>query len=325
MRLLALFAIAVIPLTATAQMGDVLPGARVRVIVHGGRLAGALVSRTTDSLLIAQTTSGSGAPAPRISLGLQSVESIDVYEGRNRVRAAIRAGLWTGVGVTLLSLLAQPDTTRCRPHCLSKATTLVLGNLIVDPMAAAIGGAIGMDVWKSHRPADLAHIASPTVSRVAVDQAAVPMVGARVRITAPGVLADRLDATIRRTPDSLIVATPEALEYGVALASVREIERFDGRSGKQGAKKGFVLGALIGLPFVLFVPTDATCHVACAVGIAAYVDATYGGIGAAIGAAVGADRWTTVPLRPSISALPNGRFGVGLNLRQRLSTCGARF
>ena len=124
MRLLALFAIAVIPLTATAQMGDVLPGARVRVIVHGGQLAGALVSRTTDSLLIAQTTSGSGAPAP---------------------------------------------------------------------------------------------------------------------------------------------------------------------------------------------------------GIAAYVDATYGGIGAAIGAAVGADRWTTVPLRPSISALPNGRFGVGLNLRQRLSTCGARF
>lgn len=316
MRLLALFAVAALPFAAAAQMGDVLPGARVRVILHGGQLAGALVSRTTDSLLIAQTSTGSGAAAPRISLGFESIESIDVYQGRQRLRAAARAALWTGVGVTLLSLVGNPDTAGCRPHCPSRATTLVVANLLLDPMAATIGGAIGMDVWKSHRPSDLARTASPTIFTVAVDNAAVPMVGARVRITAPGVLADRLDATIiRRTPDSLVVATQEALEYSVALASVREIDRFDGRSGKQGAKKGFLIGALIGLPFVLLVPTDATCHVACAVGIAAYVDATYGGIGAAIGAAVGADRWTTVPLRPSISALPNGRLGVGVNLR----------
>jgi hypothetical protein len=283
----------------------------------GGQIAGALVSRTTDSLVIAQMPGVLGTPAPRISLGLNSVESVDVFHGRRRLRAAVRTGLWTAAGVTLLSLVGSTDTSSCKTHCPSRGETVLAANLIIDPVAAAIAGAIGMDVWTRHRPsvADT-HVSQPVMSSIPVDQAAIPMPGARVRITAPGVLDERLDATvIRRTPDSLIVATPSTVEYSVALSSLSAIERFDGKSGKEGAKRGFVIGALIGLPLVLFVPTDEKCHVGCAVGIAAYVDAVYGGTGAAIGAGVGADRWTSIPLRPTISALPNGRFGVGVNWR----------
>jgi hypothetical protein len=50
-------------------------------------------------------------------------------------------------------------------------------------------------------------------------------------------------------------------------------------------------------------------------GASAYFDAAYGGIGAAIGAGVGADKWTRIDLRPRVSALPNGRFGIGVSLR----------
>ena len=142
------------------------------------------------------------------------------------------------------------------------------------------------------------------------------MPGTRIRLTAPGVLADQLDATIvRRPPDSLVVATPAGVEYSVALASVTSIDRFDGRSAKQGAKRGFVVGAVTMLPFAVLFSGLGGCDAACTAGFAAYFDAAYGGIGAAIGAGIGVDKWTRVDLQPRVSALPNGRFGIGFNLR----------
>jgi hypothetical protein len=174
-----------------------------------------------------------------------------------------------------------------------------------------------MDVWKRQQPTRTTFAAAPqSVSPVVTDNSPVPLTGTRIRLTAPGVLADQLDATItRRTPDSLVVATQNGVEYAVAVSSVTSINRFDGRSAKQGAKKGFVIGSLIALPFALLLPVASDCSVACTVGFAAYIDAVYGGIGAAIGAGVGADKWTRIDLRPKVSALPNGRFGIGVNVR----------
>jgi hypothetical protein len=297
-------------------MSEVLPGARVRLNMPNGRLDGAVVSRTSDSLVIAPLSNASDAVNRRIALSFESIESVDVFHGRSRSKAAIRAALWTGAIVTLASL-APPDTAQCHAHCLNRAESLVLSNVILDPMAAAIGGAIGMDVWKRQQPTRTAFAAAPqSVSPAVTDNSPVPLTGSRIRLTAPGVLVDQLDATItRRTPDSLVVATQNGVEYTVALSSVTSINRFDGRSAKQGAKKGFVIGSLIALPFALLLPAASDCSVACTVGVAAYIDAVYGGIGAAIGAGVGAEKWTRIDLRPKVAALPNGRFGIGVNVR----------
>lgn len=316
MRLLALFAIAVLPYAADAQMTEVLPGARVRLNLSGGRLDGAVVSRTTDSLVIAPLSKSPGAPNRRIALGLQSIESVDVFHGRSRSRAAIRAVLWTGALLTLASL-APEDTAQCHAQCPSRVQTFVFSNVLLDPLAAAIGGAIGMDKWSRQRPTQTGYTVAPQpVGAAGTDHSAVPMPGTRIRLSAPGVLADQLDATIVRRPsDSLVVATQAGVEYSVALASVTAIDRFDGRSAKQGAKKGFIIGALTGLPVAILFPALAGCDVACTIGFAAYFDAAYGGIGAAIGAGIGVDKWTGLDLRPRVSALPNGRFGIGFNLR----------
>jgi hypothetical protein len=316
MRLPALFAIAVLPYAADAQMTEVLPGARVRLSLSGGRLDGAVVSRTADSLVIAPLSNPPGAPNRRIALGLESIESVDVFHGRSRSRAAVRAVLWTGAVLTLASL-APPDTAQCHSQCLSRLQTFVITNVFLDPLAAAIGGAIGMDKWSRQRPTQTAYTVAPQpAGSLGTDNSAVPMPGTRIRLTAPGVLADQLDATIVRRPsDSLVVATQAGLEYSVALASVTSIDRFDGRSAKEGAKRGFIVGAITMLPFAILFPALAGCDGACIVGAAAYFDAGYGGLGAAIGAGIGVDKWTRVDLRPRVSALPNGRFGIGFNMR----------
>src|SRR5205823_14272559 len=63
--------------------------------------------------------------------------------------------------------------------------------------------------------------------------------GARVRVTAPGVLAGRLEGTIiERSADSIVVATTQAAQYRIGLSSASSISDFEGRRRLPGAGKG---------------------------------------------------------------------------------------
>jgi len=48
--------------------------------------------------------------------------------------------------------------------------------------------------------------------------------GARIRVSAPSVVAGRIDGTvINRTPDSVVVATPGLFQYRFGLSSMASI------------------------------------------------------------------------------------------------------
>jgi len=158
--------------------------------------------------------------------------------------------------------------------------------------------------------------------------------GARVRVTAPGILGGRLDGTIgARRGDTLSVVQQGIAPINIPISSLTSVETFRGKSHLAGAKRGALWGAAIGLPLGAaaalgdnreFNVVDDTCDpdfFECDM----YTDTefvvlmTVGStlIGAGIGAIIGRAHWEKLqlPVRSSILAPSKGRVGIGLALR----------
>jgi hypothetical protein len=138
--------------------------------------------------------------------------------------------------------------------------------------------------------------------------------GARIRVTAPGVVAGRVEGTvINRSGDSIVIATPALAQYRLGMSSLATLEVFQGRSHGLGAEKGALWGAGVMLPFALLATMD-TPRSSDALAVATEVEIVYAGIGAIIGSIIGADSWSAHSMAPTISS-SGGAIRVGTALR----------
>jgi hypothetical protein len=138
--------------------------------------------------------------------------------------------------------------------------------------------------------------------------------GARIRVTAPGLVAGRIEGTvINRTADSVVVATPAFAQYRLGLNSLATLEVYQGRNHGLGAKKGALWGAGVMLPFALLATIDAP-STGDAFAFAAEVETVYAGVGAIIGSIIGADSWSAYGMTPNVGSI-GGALHVGASLR----------
>jgi hypothetical protein len=138
--------------------------------------------------------------------------------------------------------------------------------------------------------------------------------GARVRVTAPGLVAGRIDGTvINRTDDSIVVATTSLAQYRLGLSSLATLEVYQGRNHGLGARKGALWGAGVMLPFAMIATIDAP-RPGDAFGVIAECETVYAGIGAIIGSIIGADSWGAHDLTPRVGS-SGGALRVGASLR----------
>jgi hypothetical protein len=138
--------------------------------------------------------------------------------------------------------------------------------------------------------------------------------GARVRVTAPGLVAGRIDGTvINRTDDSIVVATTSLAQYRLGLSSLGTLEVYQGRSHGLGARNGALWGAGVMLPFAMIATID-TPRTGDAFAVVAEVETVYAGVGAIIGSIIGADSWGAHDLAPRFGS-SGGALRVGASLR----------
>jgi hypothetical protein len=146
-------------------------------------------------------------------------------------------------------------------------------------------------------------------------QTIVVQPGTRVRFTPPDTLSGRVIGTVMsRSADSIVIATPAAMQYRMALKSVPSLDVSLGKSRSAGAKTGFKWGAgiggSIGVGFiaareVVTIDPIAVLFVGTLAGL-------YGGVGAGIGAIVAGEKWAryAVPgvgsVSPSFGVTPGG-------------------
>jgi hypothetical protein len=138
--------------------------------------------------------------------------------------------------------------------------------------------------------------------------------GARVRVTVSGALGTRIDGTVlSRTTDSIVVATPQGVQYRIATGSISEFAVSRGKTHSAGAKRGAIWTAAITGPLlVIGAASDPTIDGGEKVGLVLSGTAIYAGIGALIGAVIGAEGWLSLPVQstPSIAVSGNG-FRIG--------------
>jgi hypothetical protein len=128
--------------------------------------------------------------------------------------------------------------------------------------------------------------------------------GMRVRLEAAGVVRGRLEGTvIAPVTDSLTLAAPARPRLSLPISSVTRLEAYRGRSVRAGVVKGATWGAIVGVPFGLFVcgfSDHEGSYASCVRGGIPTGVLLAGGTGALIGAGVRADQWEEMPVpRPS--------------------------
>jgi hypothetical protein len=133
------------PVAAHAQMLDVQPGARVRVVAPGmvaGRVEGTVISRMGDSVVLAT------AQMTQIRLALGSVTSLDLYRGRSKAAGARKGALWTGAITAPLLILGEiGDATLSDAE---KVGFVAFGTGVWTGIGALIGMAVGAEDWSSY-------------------------------------------------------------------------------------------------------------------------------------------------------------------------------
>jgi hypothetical protein len=149
--------------------------------------------------------------------------------------------------------------------------------------------------------------------------------GARVRITAPGVVADDYEGTVlSRSADTLVIGSTNLAPIAVPVSRITGLSMSRGKSRSAGAVRGMNWGAgvLGGLGLVLAATAkpcttcrDSTITMGDRIGgVIAFsvVGAIYG---APIGALIGTERWETfdLKLRTSIHHSDDGRFGLSFS------------
>ena len=143
--------------------------------------------------------------------------------------------------------------------------------------------------------------------------------GARVRITAPGIVAGRYAATVlSRTADTVRVSAPGKSPFDIPVSRITSLEVSRGDSRALGAGRGVLWGGGIGLALGFVLAAAEENGSANYGGLSArenVVYATLSGVfyGAVIGAIVGRERWETfeMPVRTSVRVRP-GEVGAAL-------------
>jgi hypothetical protein len=128
--------------------------------------------------------------------------------------------------------------------------------------------------------------------------------GTRIRIDAPGVVSHNFVGTILLPPtDSLLLSNENGPPVTVRPAHITSLEVSRGRSGRDGAVRGLILGAPLGLTLGLLVARDP--ERICSDSICSSKRNRYGpaaatligaGVGLVAGALVGRERWAHLPL-----------------------------
>ena len=140
--------------------------------------------------------------------------------------------------------------------------------------------------------------------------------GARVRITAPGIVAGRYASTVlTRTADTIRVGGPDKSPLDIPISRITSLEVSRGDSRALGAGRGVLWGGGIGLAMgiILAAADESSSPDYNGLGAGATVAyTTLSGViyGAVIGAIVGRERWESfdIPVRTSFRVHP-GRLG----------------
>lgn len=145
--------------------------------------------------------------------------------------------------------------------------------------------------------------------------------GAKVRITAPGIVAGRYIGTVlSRSDDTLTLGSPNAAPFVIPTSRIATLEISHGKSRSAGAVRGMVWGLPIGLAMGALLAASVTDCAACSQNGEspgeAVVLSTLSGViwGAGIGALVGRERWDAFDL-PRHAALGIRSGGPALALR----------
>ena len=156
--------------------------------------------------------------------------------------------------------------------------------------------------------------ATPCAAQIAAGQYAEVLPGARVRITAPGVVAGRYVGTVLSRPaDTVVVANSGGAQVRVPIASMTSLEVSRGKSRMAGFTRGLMWGAPIGLGFGLVTMstvdgTDQGDGQTWGQGEWAAYSALSGAIwGGIIGAVVGRERWDAYLPQARVGVMPHGR------------------
>lgn len=145
---LTILAAVVIASPLAAQNGNIQGGNTVRATLTTGEhqaLVGTLVSRSADSLIL----------LPRGSDGLvrlpsSSVQSIEVLNGKNRIRPAVRWGLIAGgIWGVVAAFAPYDDCKKVRTeYCSnSRGEFVALQTTAMAVIAGSIGASRGEDQW----------------------------------------------------------------------------------------------------------------------------------------------------------------------------------
>lgn len=168
----------------------------------------------------------------------------------------------------------------------------------------------------------LAALLLVTLGHVVAGQMIDLQPGAKVRLTAPGVVAGQVEGLVAsRTADSVVLLTSKPMQYRIALASVSGLAVSQGKSRLIGAAKGSVWGG--GIMLVLSAAMSGDPDVrrgdyenSPTVSVPAFIALeTVSGamLGAGIGAIVGSERWSSYDL-PSRVTVGVAKSRVGLSV-----------
>lgn len=148
--LITAFLVASLAGTASAQLTEIQPGARVRLRAPGvvaGRVDATVLSRTSDALVI-----GGPSSAP-LSVPLSSLTSVELSRGKSRSLGAVRGAI-IGIPVGLaLGVLAYASGESCSPTCgpdeIDFNSAQVFGAMVGGSMiwGAGIGALVGVEKW----------------------------------------------------------------------------------------------------------------------------------------------------------------------------------
>jgi hypothetical protein len=127
--------------------------------------------------------------------------------------------------------------------------------------------------------------------------------GARVRVEAPQLFNGRTVGTIMsNTADSLVVAVPDRAEvvryYSAPRSSFTQIEVSEGRSRAKGARRGGIVGLVLGLGLSAAIAANLQTDAGESAEIGLYIAFAAPGVMSFVGSSLGflirMERWTVV-------------------------------
>ncbi len=130
----------------SAQLADLMPGARIRmrVATSSGLTEGTIIARGADSMVVA-TLAG---VQHRVSI--PTLASVDLYRGRSRVLGARKGALWGiaigGIPLVLAYVAAHPSGDRWSRRDQLHFTVYALSAYAYT--GALVGAGVRGDVWQ---------------------------------------------------------------------------------------------------------------------------------------------------------------------------------